>query len=257
MLTVPSFPGPSPGSAVNKPGFPWRGSEASHVGGGGGSVSRTPATPPPERHLSSSQTAQWAAASRRRGCPWQREPQAGRSQTRWAHSLKAKAEPGWGAREPEAWGVGGRDPTAAPPHGHRSCLPGQGHRSGLYPTPQDSGPLSRSPRPGPRFSAHSTHTEGSGGEDGDPRATHSGTPISGCPRAAVPRGVCQPPSAWSLSLAWLGLSEPCAGGHTWEGSGPPSSSCPSLRLWPRRDPHPSHLPLITAPPGRTPRPPSL
>lgn len=106
LFTVPSFPGPSPGSAVNKPGFPWRGSEASHVGGGGGSVSRTPATPPPERHPSSSQTAQWAVASRRRGCPWQREPQAGRGQTRWARGLKAKAEPGWGAHEPEAWGVG-------------------------------------------------------------------------------------------------------------------------------------------------------
>lgn len=110
----------------------------------GGSVSRTPATPPPERHPSSSQTAQWAVASRRRGCPWQREPQAGRGQTRWAHSLKAKAEPGWGPHEPEAWG-GGRAPTAAPSP-QASLLFARAGPS-LWSVPHTSGPRSPQQKP--------------------------------------------------------------------------------------------------------------
>ena len=163
-----------------------------------------------------------------KGVPLATRTQAGRGQTRWAHRPKAKAEPGWGAHEPEA-GVGkgpgsegcplgnSKDEHGCPPpHGHRSCLPGRGHHSGLYPTPQGRGLLSRSPRPGPWFSAHSTHTEGSGGEDGDPRATRSGIPLAHLWVPLVllsPVGVCRPPSTWSLPLAWLGLSEPCTGGH--------------------------------------------
>lgn len=87
-----------------------------------------------------------------------------------------------------------------------------------------------------------------------------GHPSLGALVLPSPVGVCQPPSAWSLPLAWLGLSEPCAGGHTWRGVVPPPPAAPhsgsgpagtpiphtSLSSQPLQGEHPAHLPCSLA-----------